>query len=86
MARTRRGAIGWTGLGRLITQRSQVQILPPLRELPYGVGPFLIGTAYVVLPRVTKVVDTEASGAVTWRDGGDALRRDKTPDTRSLGG
>src|SRR5262249_2044529 len=30
MGRVRRGANGWTGLGWLITQRSEVQILPPL--------------------------------------------------------
>jgi hypothetical protein len=45
MGRVRRGANGWTGLGRLITQRSEVQILPPLqrialwrRPFPYGRG------------------------------------------------
>jgi hypothetical protein len=44
----RRGAKGWTGLGRLITQRSEVQILPPLRRIALRRRPFLDERAYVV--------------------------------------
>jgi hypothetical protein len=39
---------GWTGLGGLITQRSEVQILPPLRRIALRRRPFLNERAYAV--------------------------------------
>jgi hypothetical protein len=78
--------IGEMGGSRLITQRSEVQILPPLRRIALRRRPFLDERAFRMMRCVTKVVVNEASAAVTRRDGWDALRRDKSPDTRSLGG
>jgi predicted ATPase len=53
MGRVRRGANGWTWLGRLITQRSEVQILPPLRRIALWHRPFLVEEArYTMLETI----------------------------------
>src|SRR5262249_23767860 len=71
MARLRRGANGWTGLGRLITQRSEVQILPPLRRVALWRRPFPCERAYVVSRRVVAVV---VKVDLPWVSGRDAVR------------
>jgi hypothetical protein len=54
----------WVGL--LITQRSEVQILPPLRRIALRRKPFLIGRAYVMLRTVTKGVVIARLGGGPW--------------------
>jgi hypothetical protein len=66
------------GFTPLITQRSEVQILLRYGELTYGVGPFLMGRAYVVSRRVAAVVVNvvlAGSAAGTRWDAWDALRQ-----------
>jgi hypothetical protein len=73
---------GETGGSRLITQRSEVQILPPLRRIALRRRPFLIGRAYVMLRTVTKgVVIARLGGglaAVGGRNAAEPLGRRET--------
>ena len=73
-----RGESAWMGAGLLITQRSRVQIPPPLL-VSAGQGPFPAGRGpFACSGTVVKRVAATVLRAARQRDGGDGMARDET--------